>query len=163
MPATQRLEGFGDPHEIIEAGEALHARSLSYQIRVVRRAGLRRGSLGFRDRTAQRDTRVNVDPSQDFVEDLAADIVEEHVDPVGAKLRKPSTDVFALVVDGGVEVRPVDQPIAFVLATRGANHAAAFDLSDLACDRARSTGCARHHYGLTGLDPADLDHPEVRC
>src|SRR5213593_1847640 len=32
--------------------------------------------------------RVEVDPSEDLVEDLAADIVEQHVDPVGAKLRK---------------------------------------------------------------------------
>jgi len=36
--------------------------------------------------------RVEVDPSEDLVEDLAADIVEEHVDPVGAKLRKPRED-----------------------------------------------------------------------
>src|ERR1700730_10037877 len=63
MPAAQRLEGFGKPHEIIEPGEALHARTPSHQIRVVRRARLRRGGVGFRDRTAQRDARVEVDPS----------------------------------------------------------------------------------------------------
>src|SRR5258708_21439214 len=82
---------------------------------------------------------------------------------VGAKLRKRSADIFALVVDGGVEMRLVDQPIAFLLAARGADDAAALDLGDLAGDGARGPGGARHHDGLTSLDLADLDHPEIRC
>ena len=48
--------------------------------------------LADETRAAQHDARVEVDPSEDLVEDLAADIVEEHVDPVGAKLRKPRED-----------------------------------------------------------------------
>ena len=163
LPAAQRLEGLRNPRGIIEPGETLHASTPSHQIGIVRRAGLRRGGVGFRDRAAQHDARVDVDPSEDLVEDLAADIVEEHVDPAGAKLRKPSAEVFALVVDGGVEVRLVDQPSAFSRAARGADNLAALDLGDLAGDGARGPGGARHHDGLTSLDLADLDHPEIRC
>src|SRR5258708_38897828 len=47
-----------------------------------------------------------------------------------------SADVFALVVDSSVEVRLVDQPIAFVLATRGADDAAVLVPGDLAGDGA---------------------------
>src|SRR5712691_6999138 len=101
--------------------------------------------------------------SEDLVEDLAADIVEEHVDLLGAQLRKPSAEVLALVVDGGVEMRLVDQPSAFSRPARGADDAAPLDLGDLAGDRARGAGSARHHDGLTGPDLADLDHPEIRC
>jgi hypothetical protein len=136
LPAGKRVDGLGNSRGIIKPGEALHARTPSHQIGVVRWAGLRRGGVGFRDRAAQYDARVEVDPSEDLVEDLAADIVEEHVDPVGAKLRKPSAEVFALVVDGCVEVRLVDQPSAFILAARGADDAAALDLGDLAGDGA---------------------------
>jgi hypothetical protein len=69
---------------------------------------------------------------------------------------------LALVVDGGVEVGLVDQPSAFFRAARGADNAAALDLGDLASDRTRGPGGARHHDGLTSLDLADLDHPEIR-
>ena len=59
-------------------------------------------------------------------------------------------------------MRLVDQPGAFGLATRGADDAAARDLGDLTGDGARSPGGTGHHDGLTSLDLADLDHPEIR-
>jgi hypothetical protein len=90
----------------------------------------------LRDRAAQYDARVEVDPSEDLVEDFAADIVEKDIDPTGAKLRKLSDDVLAFVVDGGVEMRLVDQLGAFSPAAGGADDAAALDLCDLAGDRA---------------------------
>src|ERR1700723_2986857 len=105
---------------------------------------------------------MDVDPSEDLVEDGAADIVEEHVDPVGAQLRKPSADVFALVVDGGVEMRLVDQPGALFFAARCADDAAASELSDLAGDRARGARGTRHHNRFSCIDLADLRYPDIR-
>jgi len=81
---------------------------------------------------------------------------------MGAKFRKSGADVFALVVDSGVEMRLLDEPIAFLLAARRADDAAALDLGDLTGDRTGGAGGARYHNGLAGFDLADLRYPEIR-
>jgi hypothetical protein len=71
-------------------------RAPRHKVGVVRRTGL--GRVGFRYRTAQHDTRLEVNAREHLVEDGAADIIEKDIDPIGAKFRKPSADVFILVV-----------------------------------------------------------------
>ena len=48
-----------------------------------------------------------VDLPEHGVEDLAADVVEEDVDPVGTRLAQPRRDVLRLVVDPCVEAELV--------------------------------------------------------
>src|SRR5260370_29562957 len=105
LPAAQRLEGLRDARGIIQRGEAVHAPTHCHKVGVIRRARLRLGSVGFRYRAAQHDARLEVDACEHLVEDGAADIVEEDVDPIGAQRRKPSADVLAFVVDSRVAMR----------------------------------------------------------
>jgi hypothetical protein len=55
-----------------------------------------------------------------------------------------------------------DEPIAFFLAARRADGTAAFELGDLAGDRARGAGGARHNDRFAGFDLTDLRNPEIR-
>src|SRR5689334_23877069 len=47
-------------------------------------------------------------------EDLAADVVEEDVDPVGTRLAQPRRDVLRLVVDPRVEAELIGDPCALL-------------------------------------------------
>ncbi len=66
------------------------------------------------------------------VEDIAADIVEIHVDAVWTVRPQALARVSCLVVDRGVEAEFLDEVAAFVGAARDADRAAALDLRDLA-------------------------------
>src|SRR5262249_7321018 len=96
------------------------------------------------------------------VEDLAADVVEVDVDPLGAELAQARRDVLALVVDRRVEVRLLGEPATLFGAARDADHAATLELRDLSRHRAGRPGRARDHDGPAGLGLAQIEQPEVR-
>ena len=101
------------------------------------------------------------DLAQDRVEDLATDVVEVDVDPLGGKFAQPPAHVLGAVVDAGVEPEIVDDPAAFLRGTGDADHPAPDRLGDLARDRpdrARGTG---HDHGFPGDRFTDVHHPDV--
>ena len=92
---------------------------------------------------------------------VAADVVEVHVDALGARLRQRRVEVAGAVVDRAVEAELVEQERALLRSARDADDPAAGRLGDLrgqATDRARR---GRHEHRLAGLDvrhPAHADH-----
>ena len=99
---------------------------------------------------------MEVDYRQRCVEHLTTDIVEEHVDPVGASARKTSIYVFVLVVNCRVEAQLVREESAFLGSTCDPDGAATLDLGDLAHMSANRASSARHDDGLALLRRADL-------
>src|SRR4029077_11966766 len=114
------------------------------------------------DRTADHDARPTGQTGQDGVEDLAADVIEVDVNPVGGGLAQRSPDVLCLVVDGGVEAEIVGEPATLLLAAGNADHAAALDLGDLPGDVANGAGCPGDDDRLPLLQLGDVEQAEVR-
>jgi len=54
--------------------------------------------IGFRNRAAQHDARIEIDPSEDLVEDLPPALSKNTSSPLGHS-SEAERDVFALVVD----------------------------------------------------------------
>ena len=102
------------------------------------------------------------EPAQHRVEQVAADVVEEHVDTVGRELLEPGGDVFGLVVDARVEAELVDDPRALRRRTGDPDHAGALHLRDLAGDRPDSARGRRHQERLARLRARDAQHTHVR-
>jgi len=70
-------------------------------------------------------------------------------------------DRSGLVVDAGVEAEFAHDPLALGRAAGDADHAAALDLRELACELSHGDGRARDDHRLTRLGLADLEQPEV--
>src|SRR6185437_15001787 len=92
---------------------------------------------------------------------FAARILEIHVDAVGAFALQGGGDVFLFVVDAGVEPEILHDVSAFLIRTRDAHHAAAFQLGDLADDGADRACRRRDHHGFTGFRFADIEQSEI--
>src|SRR2546421_683910 len=84
-PSVSKASG---SREGFNPGKSHDACASRHEVWVIGRAGRRRGGVVYRDRTAQRDARVEVDACQYLVEDGAANVVEEDVDPIGTKRRE---------------------------------------------------------------------------
>jgi hypothetical protein len=91
----------------------------------------------LRDRAAQHHACAEREPRQRQVEDLAADVVEVDVHALRTAARQRFADVLIFVVDSGVEVRFLREPLAFLGATRDSDDAGSFYLRDHA-----RAGCA---------------------
>ena len=141
-PAGERADRFGRARHVIEYDEALHPSTLDDQVKVVLRSRRRLGRVVVRDPAAKHNPSAHREPSQRRVEDFAADIVKENVDPFGTQLLQPRLNVLRLVVDRRIEAGLIGQPVAFLRPACDADGAAAFDLSDLPNDRARRPGRA---------------------
>jgi hypothetical protein len=113
------------------------------------------------DGAAEHDAGVVGEAPQHVVEDRAAGVVEEDVDPLRAQLAEPRRDVVGAVVDGPVDAEVVDQPGALLVGAGDADHAAAQDLGDLDRDGAGGAGRRRHDDRLPRRDLADLGQADV--
>ena len=96
------------------------------------------------------------------VEDVTADVVKVHVNVIRGGLLELGTEIRALVVDGGIEAKFLDEPAALLVGSRDSYNASAVDLGDLARDASRGASGARDHDCLAGLGLADAQHAEVR-
>ena len=115
--------------------EALHPPALRDQVEIVPRPRRRFGGVVGRDAAAEHDPAAHREPRKRRVEDRTADIVEEDVDALGhSSLAAPSR--FGLVVDRRVQPEVLREPAAFLRSARNPDDAAAFDLRDLADERA---------------------------
>src|SRR6202000_1178808 len=83
------------------------------------------------DGPADHHASLEVQASQHGVEDIAADIVEIHVDTLRTLAFQTGLNVFFLVVDGAVEAQFVDQEPALLRAAGNPHHTAALELGDL--------------------------------
>ncbi len=119
------------------------------------------GGVVLRDRAAQRHPRAAGEAGQRGIQDLAPDVVEVHVDAVGAVLAQGPQDVLGLVVDRRVEPELVNDVTALLLASGDPDGAAALDLGDLADDAADGARRARHDDRVALLGLADVQQPEV--
>ena len=104
----------------------------------------RRGPLDvvLRDRATQHDARVESERREDGVEDLAAHVVEVHVDAGGTRLAKTLTQVLVAIVETRVKAVTFDD-LGALLGSPGYadDHAGALRTRDLAGDRSgRSRG-----------------------
>ena len=131
------------------------------RLAVVGRARCWRGVVVTRDRTTKHDACLEPQAGKHLIEDNPTDIVEKHVDPIGTKSGKLSTDVFRLIVNDAVKAEFVFEPVAFGFAACGADHPAALDLGNLPGNRPGRARCSRNDKRFSGLGLTDVEHPEV--
>src|SRR5262249_5942598 len=121
----------------------LHACPVDQEREIVARSFNRRRIVVLRDGAAYDDTSMPGQLRKDNVEDFTADIVEIHVDAVGAVGAEGLANVLALVVDRRIEPEFIDNIPALRGAASDPDTAATFDLGDLAdrcADRAGGGG-----------------------
>ncbi len=92
---------------------------------------------------------------------IAARVVEINVDAFGGCRFQLLVDSARLVIEHFIEAEIVFHPGAFVRAARGADHAAARDLRDLARNGADGTRRTRHQNGFTGSRARHIQHSEI--
>ena len=95
------------------------------------------------------------------IEDLAADVIEVDIDPLGTMLPQRLLDVFGLVVDGGVEAQIVDDVLALLGSAGDADRVAPLDLGDLTGDHADGTGRPGDDHGFAGFRLTDVEQAEI--
>src|ERR1044071_2216165 len=141
--AGKRVERLAVAFLPVEHDHALHAQSVDEDRAPVAHAvGV--GRVVVRDRAADDDTAEQVRARQHGVEDLAADIVEVHVDALRTGLLKRRGEIAALVVDAGIEAELVLHVRALLASAGDADGAPTPDLRELAHDAADRTGSRRH-------------------
>ena len=145
---SQLVEALGEAVPVVERDEALHAPAPRDQVEVVGRTGRAALVVVGRDGAAQHDATVLVQPAEHGVEDGSADVVEVHVDAIGAELGQLAGEVGGAVVDAAVEAQVVDDPRALLVGPGDADHPAAEDLGDLPGDRTGGAAGGRHDHGL---------------
>jgi hypothetical protein len=126
------------------------------QRHVVARPGDPATDVVLRDRPADDDARAAPEAGEAFVEDLAADVVEEDVDAVRRLLTQLSAQIGALVVDRAVEAELLDKHAAFLGAAGDTDRPGALDPRDLADGRPDTPGSSRDQYGLAVAQPSDV-------
>ena len=92
---------------------------------------------------------------------LAADVLEVHVDAVGAGGGQLLRQVGVVAVEAGIEAQLVDHRAALGRAAGNPDHPAAQDLRDLPDRRAHRAACGGHDHRLAGLRPADVGQAHV--
>jgi len=113
------------------------------------------------DAAAAHHAPVAVQRAECVVEDLPADVVEEHVHAVGAQLADLRRHVVGAVVDRGVVAELLGEHPALRGRAGDADHAAAEvarDPADVRTDAARG---ARHEHRLALRRLADVHETEV--
>ena len=115
----------------------------------MRRNQRRLGGVVLRDRAAQGNAGVQVDLPQHGFQDLAAHVLEDHVDPVWAGLGQVVIKRLGPVVDGGVESQVVDDVLALGVAAANADHAAPLNFGNLPGGAANGSRGAGDHDGLS--------------
>src|SRR5712692_1736797 len=159
--ARKRLQGFAIAVLPVEHDHALQLDAVDEHCpQILVAVGL--GGVVFGDQAANHDARIRVRQPQRGVENLAAYVLEVDVDAFRACLLEAPMEVARLVVDAGIEAQLAGDVVAFLLAARDADRAAAPDLRQLphhAADRARG---GRHHHRLARLRLSDVLQPEIR-
>eukprot|EP00754_Rhynchopus_humris_P001830 Rhum_TRINITY_DN1103_c0_g1::Rhum_TRINITY_DN1103_c0_g1_i1::g.3320::m.3320 len=165
VEAQQLHHGTGVLLQVVEDEEALHPRAGTDQRQIRARPLHVRGRLRvvLADAATEHDARPRPQALQRRLQRLAADVVEEDVQPLGAVPPQLLRDAAALllVVDGRVEAQLLNQVPALLGAARDADDAArpphAGQLSRHAPGRARRT---RDHDHIAALHLADLVNAE---
>ena len=97
------------------------------------------------------------DLGKNDVENVAADIVEIDVDPVGTMRAQALANVLGLVVDRRIEPEFVDEVAALRGAAGDADRAASLDFCDLPDGRANRAGGAGNDDRITLIGRADIE------
>src|SRR5688572_4993379 len=104
---------------------------------------------------------MQLHPRQNRVELRAADVLKVDVDTAGCQPIERGADVFAAVVDAGIEAELVYHVLALVGTTGDADYPATFDFGDLS-DEAADRACGRgHDHGLAGLRLGDVEQTKI--
>src|SRR5882724_4842944 len=161
QPARAIGEELRQPVGVIADEEATDGDAVDQHRREVRpRRHL--GRVVLRDDAAERDARERVDVPQHRLEDVATDVVEVHVDALGAGVAQHRRQVRHAVGHAGVEAQLLQDVLALVLGARDAGDATAADLRELADDGADGAGGGGHDDGLTRLGLGDVVEAHVR-
>src|SRR5699024_5766136 len=115
----------------VEHDEARHAAAPEHEVEVVLRPCGKRAGLVTADPAADHHAGTGGNAGEHVVEDLPADIVVDHVDAPRAVLLDLRLHIVGLVIDRSVVSRLAHQPVALVLTTRDADHAAPGDFREL--------------------------------
>src|ERR1700729_2128449 len=82
-PAGERTDRLRSARHVIEYDEALHPAALDDQVELALRSRRRLGRVVVRDPAAKNNPPSHREARKCCVEDVAADIVKENVDPLG--------------------------------------------------------------------------------
>src|SRR4029077_14631654 len=104
----------------MEYQEAFHPRVTHDQVEVILRTGRHFISeiVVLRDRAAYHDSPALGQPGECVVQDLTADVVEVHVDSLGAVARPRLAYFLVLIIDSGVEAGYLREPLALLASAR---------------------------------------------
>src|SRR5262249_48744991 len=94
----------------------------------------------LRDQAADGDAPVEIHLREADIQDVAADVVEVHVDAAGAGSFQGVGQVFPAVVDGGIEFELLQQPPALFGRSGEGPGATSLDAGDLADQRTDGAG-----------------------
>src|SRR5688572_6820235 len=141
-PAGHRLARFFVPVRVIEDEEAFHLHTVVDE--QPRYAAWPEGGLSAvvqRDRPAADDPAVGIHPEEGAFENVAAGVIEVHINPVRGGSFEGITEVRALVVHRFIKAKLIDKEPALFGRTGDPDDAALLLLSDLSnhvADRPRS-------------------------
>jgi hypothetical protein len=105
-PTSELLNRLRLAVKMVEHDEALQVHALDQQRSEVARAGGRLGVVVGGDQAAEHHPRVQVQPREDRIHDLPADVFEIHADAAGSCLGQPFSPVRGPTIDRGVEASP---------------------------------------------------------
>src|SRR5215831_14792427 len=161
QPTCKRSNGFGKPRGIVEDNESFHARPCYNEVEVVCRTRRGRNVIVARDCAAEHYSCLEAQAGKHLIEDNPTDIVEKHIDAIGAKGRKLSANVLRLIINNAIKTELIPKPIAFGFTASGSDHPASLDLGDLTRNRSGRARCSRDYKCISRLDLPYVEYSEV--
>ena len=97
---------------------------------------------------------------QDIIENVAADIIEKHIDGLIAQGFEPLLNIFIFIINGGVIADLVNQPFALLWTARDTNGAASAQLGNLSDNGPCCPRRAGDNDGVARFGTANIQKPK---
>ena len=121
----------------------------------------RLGVVVCRNLPAQDDAAEIGEVLDGGLENVAAHVIEEYVDAVGAQLAETRLHILAAIVDDRVGAAGFAEPAALLLATGNTHYPATLDLRNLRDQGTYGAGGGADQYGLPAFRLAHVEKTEV--
>src|ERR1700694_1905365 len=160
-PARHFPRCFAETRRVIEHHKAFHSCAIDQKRKIIGWAGDGRSVVVLRNGPTDGDARASGKLGKNGIQNFTAHIVEINVHAFWAMLLQGLLDIFALVVNGGIEAQFLDNVAALLGASGNSHHPAALNLSDLSSHHAHCPGRARNHHRLPGFRLAYVEQAEI--